>query len=289
MRKNKWLVTVIALIAFLGAFSGCGADEYSSIADSDFLSSSSYTSETSEASEAQESTTEENSKNTFVQAEVVRHVDGDTFVVRVDNQDYKLRLIGVDTPETKHPRKPVQYFGREASNYTAEQAPIGKKVWLERDVTEFDKYGRLLRYVWLEQPSSDTPTESEIKHGMLNAILVIGGYAAPSPYPPDVKYEALFNKLSQEARNNGWGLWGAPAGSASNVPGQTGRAQQPANSYENTQAPAGATYIGNGNTGKFHYPSCYSVSRMNPANQVVFNSREEAINSGFVPCQNCNP
>ena len=118
-------------------------------------------------------------------------IDGDTF--RLENGE-KVRLIGVDTPETVHPSKPVQYYGKEASEFTKRMLE-GKKVRLEMDVQERDKYGRLLAYVYLEDGT------------FFNAELVKQGYAQAATYPPNVKYVELFIRLQKEARENNRGLW----------------------------------------------------------------------------------
>jgi micrococcal nuclease len=104
-----------------------------------------------------------------------------------------VRLIGVDTPETKDPRKPVQPFGQEAAAFT-QKLVEGKEVRLEYDVQRKDTYGRTLAYVY----SGDT---------MLNAELVRQGYAQVATFPPNVKYQDLFLKLQREAREAGRGLW----------------------------------------------------------------------------------
>ncbi len=123
---------------------------------------------------------------------VTRVVDGDTFDVEGGKT---VRLIGVDTPETVHPSKPVQCFGKEASAKTKELL-TGKQVRLEKDVSETDRYGRLLRYVYVGDV-------------FLNDYLVRNGYANASSYPPDVKYQDQFRQAEQEARNAKRGLWGA--------------------------------------------------------------------------------
>ena len=128
-----------------------------------------------------------------VQAQVVRVIDGDTIEVSMGGELYKVRYIGIDTPETKHPEKPVEWMGQEAS--TKNEGLVGGKiVELEKDVSETDRYGRLLRYVWVGDL-------------MVNAELVRLGYAAVSTYPPDVKYQDLFLRLQKEAREAGVGLW----------------------------------------------------------------------------------
>lgn len=79
-------------------------------------------------------------------------------------------------------------------------------MWLEKDVSETDRYNRLLRIVWLDIPSNVTD-ENEIRTKMFNADLVLNGYAEPSTYPPDVKYSEYFVKFAREAREQKKGLW----------------------------------------------------------------------------------
>jgi micrococcal nuclease len=128
-------------------------------------------------------------------AQVVRVIDGDTVVVVIEGVEYRVRYIGIDTPETVDPGKPVECYGRQASQRNRDLVE-GRTVELEKDVSETDQYGRLLRYVW---------TEGE----MVNAILVRQGYAMVVTYPPDVKYDELFLELQRLAREEGQGLWSA--------------------------------------------------------------------------------
>ncbi len=108
-----------------------------------------------------------------------------------------MRYIGIDTPETVDPRRPVECFGREASERNA-QLVEGRSVGLERDVSETDQFGRLLRYVWVDGK-------------MVNALLVEEGYATATVFPPDVRYAELFAALEAQAREAGRGLWSACA------------------------------------------------------------------------------
>jgi len=128
-------------------------------------------------------------------ASVVRVVDGDTIEVKIYGKLYTVRYIGVDTPETVHPSRPVECFGKEAYRRNRELVG-GKMVQLEKDVSETDRYGRLLRYIWVEGQ-------------MVNAVLVAEGYAHAVTYPPDVKYAELFRELERKARQEGRGLWSA--------------------------------------------------------------------------------
>lgn len=122
---------------------------------------------------------------------VKRVVDGDT--IEIDGGQ-KVRYIGIDTPETVDPNRQVGCYGKEASERNKELVE-GKQVRLEKDVSETDKYGRLLRYVWM----------GDI---LINELLVRDGYAKSSTYPPDVKYQEKFLAAERKAREEEKGLWG---------------------------------------------------------------------------------
>jgi micrococcal nuclease len=129
-----------------------------------------------------------------IEAQVVRVVDGDTIIVDIEGQEYRVRYIGIDTPETVHPTKPVEPFGKEASDMN-KQLVEGKIVRLEKDISETDRYDRLLRYVYVDDM-------------FVNAELVRRGYAQVTTYPPDVKYQDLFLEYQREAQTENRGLWG---------------------------------------------------------------------------------
>ncbi|OMF62906.1 nuclease [Paenibacillus sp. FSL R5-0490] len=130
---------------------------------------------------------------------VGRVVDGDT----IETSDgRKVRLIGVNTPEST---TRVEEYGKEASQFTTSEL-TGKKVWVQKDVSDTDRYGRLLRIIWLDIPADDMD-EDEIREKMFNAHLVLNGYAEPSTYNPDVKYSEYFREFGREAREANKGLW----------------------------------------------------------------------------------
>jgi len=139
---------------------------------------------------------------------VLRVIDGDTIKIEGDKV---VRYIGIDTPETVHPSKPVQCYGKEASDKNRELVE-GKEVTLEKDVSETDKYGRLLRYIWV----GDT---------FVNEYLVREGFANSSTYPPDVKYQDRFLEAQRQAREEKKGLWGDICNSSQQV--QTSQQTQP--------------------------------------------------------------
>ena len=129
----------------------------------------------------------------------VEHVvDGDTIVVHIGGRDERVRLIGIDTPETVDPRKPVQCFGKEASNRTKALLPEGTAVRLERDVEARDHYGRLLAYVFRVNDGT-----------FVNLALAEEGYALPLTIPPNVAYADRFAAAAADARREERGLWGA--------------------------------------------------------------------------------
>lgn len=129
---------------------------------------------------------------------VKKVIDGDTIEVLINGVNFKVRLIGIDTPETVDPRRPVGCFGKKASNET-KRLVEGKNVYLTKDVSETDKYFRLLRYVFLPL--------GEGNNLFVNDYLVRQGFAKSLTYPPDVKYNTRFLEAEKEARENLRGLW----------------------------------------------------------------------------------
>lgn len=124
------------------------------------------------------------------QVKVAEVVDGDTIRL-VDGRT--LRYIGIDTPETKHPTVEQECFGQEAAAKNKELVE-GKVVELEKDVNETDKYGRLLRYVWLDGQ-------------LVNEVLVAEGYAVARSYPPDVARQEQLRLAEAKAMTDNKGLW----------------------------------------------------------------------------------
>lgn len=123
---------------------------------------------------------------------VTRVIDGDTIELA---GGARVRYIGIDAPESVDPRQSVQCFGVEAKNENVKLVE-GKTVTLEKDISDTDKYGRLLRYVYLD---SD----------MVNEHMVRSGYARASSYPPDVAKQDVLQLAEWEAKTNGRGLWAA--------------------------------------------------------------------------------
>jgi len=129
-----------------------------------------------------------------VRAKVQRVSDGDTFVATVQGRRERVRVIGVDTPESVDPNRPDEPYGQEASDF-AKHYLDGETVRLAGDAEPRDRYGRMLAYVWLEDGT------------FWNALLVAEGYAQQLTIPPNVTYADLFRRLAREARQHDRGLW----------------------------------------------------------------------------------
>lgn len=182
---------------------------------------------------------------------LVTHVtDGDTIDIGRGWRYTRLRLIGVDTPETKHPDKPIEFYGPEASAFT-KQSLEWKRVHIELDTeNEFDVYGRMLGYVFLPDGS------------LFNAELVKKGYArviAPVPF----RYYTEFKQYEREARAKRIGIW---------------------SKYEVEEVAAvheSGKITGNTKSKIYHLPGQAHYSRIKEENIIYFNTEEEARQAGY--------
>lgn len=139
-------------------------------------------------------------------AQVHKIVDGDTIEIVYPPDDWwsKVRLIGINAPESVKPDTPVQCYGKEASRRLAEIIPVGATVYLERDVSDRDQYGRLLRHVWVVDGSTGQAY-------LVAELLARGGYVDARHYPPDDRYDDRLAKAELAAKHEHDGLWGACA------------------------------------------------------------------------------
>ncbi|QHE51919.1 thermonuclease family protein [Pontibacillus sp. HMF3514] len=139
-------------------------------------------------------TTEQQS---LIKAKVEKVVDGDTISVQMDGSEETVRMLLIDTPETKHPDKPVQPYGPEASQFAKEKLS-GKQIKLEIGTTKRDKYDRILAYVY-------------VNGEMYNKLVVQNGLARVAyVYPPNDKYVEELRKAEQDAKKSSRGIWSNP-------------------------------------------------------------------------------
>jgi micrococcal nuclease len=206
---------------------------------------------------------------------VTEVVDGDTIKINMSGIVTTLRLIGLDTPETLDPRKPVQCFGKEASN-KAKELLSGKKVRIEKDSTqgELDKYGRTLAYVYRED-------------GLFyNKYMIEQGYAHEYTYNTPYKYQADFKAAEKSARENQRGLWSpntcngntTQAAVSSSASTQT-RTENPTPTSAPTTQTSGKFYTSSYGTAKYYYPeACDGWKTLSSSYLKSFNSLQELLN-----------
>ena len=168
MARPHLLILLVAFLASLGALAGCRAAPAASANGT---------------------------------ATVVSVTDGDTIDVDFGGHVEPVRLLGIDTPETHHPTKPVQCYGAEASARTADLLPVGSQVTLVRDVEARDRYDRLLAYVYR--------AEDDL---FVNLSLVTDGYADTLAIAPNDAHTVELSAARNEARVAGAGLWSTCGG-----------------------------------------------------------------------------
>ncbi len=185
------------------------------------------------------------------EAKVVRVIDGDTAVLE---GGARVRFLGIDAPEMERDGSPAEHLAHESKAYVAQMIQ-GKTVRLEYDRERYDRYGRLLAYLYLPDGT------------MVNLAVVRQGLARVYSQAPNVRHQEVLNAAQQEAMAAGRGLWQKPLAQQQNE----------------------AFYIGNKNSKRLHRPNCSLAARMKPANRVRFTSLKEAYSQGYSPCRSCKP
>lgn len=290
--KRKYLYIIGGIIAFFVIISITSSkteqDTLQNITQDN--SSVATTTETDSVSQAQNTTEIKTSTTSSQFYSIVSVVDGDTIKINVDGNTETFRLIGMDTPETVDPRKDVQCFGVEASN-KAKELLSGKKVRIETDTTQgtYDKYNRLLGYVYLES-------------GLFyNKYMIEQGYAHEYTYNTPYKYQTEFKNAQKEAQANKAGLWSpntcngdtTKASTTDSTPTPT-PALTPTSINNTTINTNSCTIKGNISSSKekiFHVVGCGSYNKTvidESKGEKWFCSEQEAINAGWRKALNCN-
>jgi len=172
---------------------------------------------------------------------VTNIVDGDTLDL---NSSDRVRFSGINTPETG------ECYYQEAKD-KLKSLVLNKEVYVERDITNGDKYGRLLRYIYVENV-------------LVNSVLVQGGYARVyDKYASDTKRYSELKQIELIAKNNSLGIWNC------------------------TDAKADCMYVGSKTTKTYHKPDCKWAKRIKPENLICYKSEEEV--KDLTPCGTCNP
>ena len=194
---------------------------------------------------------------------VLRAIDGDTIEIEQDGKPVTVRLIGVDTPETVHPQKPLEAFGKEASKFTSNLLK-GESVYLEYDRDKTDKYGRTLAFVYRAPDGL-----------FVNLEIIRQGYGhAYTKYPFDDKLMTLFRAYEKDAREAGRGLWD----SADPIDGKDTKAEKP-----EPKEGKGEVYLTATGT-KYRTGTCRFVAK-----SKIPCALADAKAKKFEPCSVCNP
>lgn len=125
-------------------------------------------------------------------------IDGDTIDAIIDGREERIRLIGIDTPETKRPNTPIECFGPEATAFTESLLPVGTAIRIERDTVNRDDFGRLLGYVYRADDGI-----------FVNYEVIRQGFATPLSIAPNTTYADLFVDAARAAESDDVGLWSA--------------------------------------------------------------------------------
>ncbi len=205
---------------------------------------------------------------------VTKVIDGDTIEVATEVGVRRVRYIGIDTPETVHPSRPIECFGHEAS--LKNKALVeGKWVRLERDISDTDRYGRWLRYVYVDDE-------------FVNLSLVAGGYATVLTYPPDVRHNSDFLQAERDARAQNMGLWGNVCEHWNPPPLSV---SVPATSQQPPQAQCSIKgNINNQGDRIYHVVGCKSYAQTvitEETGERWFCTEVEAVNAGWRKAGNC--
>lgn len=184
---------------------------------------------------------------------VLKVVDGDTIEIKYDGKVEKVRLIGVNTPETKHPTKGQELYGPEAYSFTKSYLQ-DQLVEIEFDVSPRDMYGRLLAYVY-------------VGGEMVNELLIANGFARISKWPPNTKHADHFKKLQDEAKKNLTGLWSFKAYNPS------------LEEYD--------MFVGHKKSKVYHTSISACTKRISSTNKVDISKDDKDILAKYSPCKTC--
>jgi len=220
------------------------------------------TTQTEKTTTIQTPATQNNSQYEYYSVSSV--VDGDTLKVNINGTVETLRLIGLDTPETVDPRKPVQCFGKEASN-KAKELLTGKRVRIEKDSTqgELDKYGRRLAYIYRED-------------GLFyNKYMIEQGYAHEYTYNTPYKYQTEFKASQKSAQENLRGLWSPDTCNGDTT---SGTADSSSSQSSASNQSVGKYYTSSFRNSKYYYPaSCPEWQNLSASYLKAFESLEALL------------
>ena len=197
-------VSGIDLLSYLGSLSA-NADEVPAAETAAAQSQAAEATPSDKASDYAAIAAAPTDANGLAAAKVTWVSDGDTLRVELNGATIHVRLLGIDTPESvAYDTSQNSDQGKQAARHTEGLVRVGDTVWLQSGSVDHDRYGRILRWAWLQEPN-DPSNEGEVRAKMLDAIILRDGYA--KTFWLEGQYEELFERLEAEARESGAGLW----------------------------------------------------------------------------------
>lgn len=207
--------------------------------------------------------------------QVIQVVDGDTLKININGREETIRVIGINTPETVDPRKPVECFGKEASD-KAKEILTGKNVTLEIDNSQdnIDKYGRLLRYITLSDRSD------------YGKYMIENGYAYEYTYEIPYQKQSVYKSAQAEAKSEQVGLWSPGACGGSKSQTETTITTMPVST--SPESSSEGYYTSSYGSTKYYSPaSCKEWEKLSPDYRKYFNTLQELLNA--YPSRTLNP
>ncbi|MGB3784837.1 thermonuclease family protein [Priestia megaterium] len=274
MKEIKAIICTM-LAMFMLLLTGCSDEQASHSSTSSADTKQAVQVEDSSDQEEDHSPSKANREDVVGEAATVeRVVDGDTLKVKMLNgKRDRVRLLLVDTPETKHPKLGVQPFGPEASAYTKKRLE-GQEITLEFDVQERDQYGRLLAYVWIDNE-------------LYNEELLAKGLARVAVFPPNTKYVDEFKKIQEQARKSEKGIWGIENYAQEEGYNTDAVKNQSSSNQKDTQSAESCEgkIKGNQNSKIYHVPTgAHYNQTMN--NVIWFCTEKDAQEAGYTKAKN---
>jgi micrococcal nuclease len=272
--KAKWITTIIVIILSMGALGSTEKTEQKPVVvktENNVAVIDTQEIKSADTTKPEEKSIETSKGNDVILFKVSKVIDGDTLDIDMNGKTERIRLIGMDTPETVDPRKVVQCFGKEASD-KAKEMLIGKMISIEADNSqgERDKYDRLLRYVYLEDGT------------FFNKYMIAEGYAHEYTYQSNpYKYQLDFKEAEKQARETEKGLWSPDSCNGNTTKAANVKSEDNSNSSETispTSNNSSGSVVKKSTTGICHAPGTTYYNKT--INFTPYNSIDECLKSG---------
>jgi len=187
------IIFVVVLVSYTGISSKLGL-------------SGLFSDQQTTVSSGSSTTSSDPATGSIVTGQVISVVDGDTMHIQINSRNVKVRLVGVNAPEDTNQHEP---YGPEATAYARQILPVGKRIWVEVAKESHDRYGRLLAYLWLEEPPDGSATldPNVLARKMVSARILEQGWGKVLIIKPNIKYRSQYEALQRQAKRDARGIW----------------------------------------------------------------------------------